>query len=89
MLSREYARNVVALGEMEHQTAELFEPAGRVFGCRVMSLRATVAGHSERRAEHFKDFINHPLMQATDFKRATLRAIPASWTTWTTSFKFL
>jgi len=22
----EYARNVVALGEMEHQTAELFEP---------------------------------------------------------------
>jgi len=44
----EYARNVVALGEMEHQTAELFEPAGRVFGCRVMSLRATVAGHFER-----------------------------------------
>jgi hypothetical protein len=44
----EYARNVVALGEMEHQTAELFEPAGRVFGCRAMSLRAIVAGHFER-----------------------------------------
>jgi hypothetical protein len=24
----EYSRNVVALGEMEHQTAELFEPGG-------------------------------------------------------------
>ena len=34
----EYARDVVALGEMEHQAAELFEPAGRVFGCRAMSL---------------------------------------------------
>jgi len=44
----EYARNVVALGEMKHQTAELFEPAGRVFGCRAMSLRAIVAGHAER-----------------------------------------
>ena len=33
---------------MEHQTAELFEPAGRVFGSRAMSLRATAAGHAER-----------------------------------------
>ncbi len=44
----DYDRNVVALGKMEHQTAELFEPAGRVFGCRGMSLKATVTGHSER-----------------------------------------
>ena len=44
----EYDRNIVALGEMAHQTAELFEPAERVFGCREMSLRATVAGHLER-----------------------------------------
>jgi len=40
----EYARNVVALGEMEHQTAELFEPAGRVFGCREMSLEPQLQG---------------------------------------------
>lgn len=33
---------------MEHRTAELFEPVGRVFGCREMSLRATVTGHFER-----------------------------------------
>ena len=38
----EYARNVVALGEMEHRTAELFEPAGRVNGCRAMSLIPTL-----------------------------------------------
>ena len=44
----EYARNVVALGKMEYQTDELFEPAGRVFRSRSMSLRAIVAGHSER-----------------------------------------
>ena len=44
----EYARNVVAQGAMEHKTAGLFEPAGRVFGCCVISRRATVAGHSER-----------------------------------------
>ena len=37
---------------MEHKTAELFEPAGRVLGCRVMSHRATVAGHSERLDAH-------------------------------------
>ena len=89
MLSREYILNVVALYEMQHQTAELFDPTGRVFGCRGMSIRATVAGYSERRAEHFKDFINHPLMQAMDLSLATFFAIPASWTTWTTSFKFL
>jgi len=47
-LVSEYACNVMALGEMEHQTAELFEPVGRVFGCRVMSHRATVAEHFER-----------------------------------------
>jgi len=28
----------VALSEMEHKTDKLFEPAGRVFGRRVMSL---------------------------------------------------
>ena len=33
---------------MEQKRAELFEPAGRVFGSRVMSLRATVARHFER-----------------------------------------
>jgi len=38
----------MALGEMKHRTAELFEPAGRVFGCREMNLRATVTGHFER-----------------------------------------
>jgi len=40
----EYARNVVALGEMKHQAAELFEPAGRVFGCRAMSLEPQLQG---------------------------------------------
>ena len=40
----EYARNVVALGEMEHQTDELFEPAGRVFGSRGMSLEPQLQG---------------------------------------------
>ncbi len=43
----DYTRNVVARGVVEHQTDELFEPTGRVFGCRIMSLRATVAGLSE------------------------------------------
>ena len=41
---RDYARNVVALCEMKHKTAGLFEPEGWVFGYRVMSARATVAG---------------------------------------------
>lgn len=40
----EFTRNVVALGEMEHETAELFEPAGRVFGYRVMSLEPQLQG---------------------------------------------
>jgi len=47
----EYARNIVALGEMKHRTAELFEPAGRVFGCRAMSLEPQLQGMlSERDA---------------------------------------
>ena len=46
----EYPRNIVALGEIEHQTVELFEPKGRVFDCREMRFRATFAGDSERRA---------------------------------------
>jgi len=45
----EYPRNVVAPGEMEHKAAEVFEPRRRrVFGCREISLQATVAGDSER-----------------------------------------
>jgi len=43
----EYARNVVALGEMEHQTAELFKPKAS-FRLSRNELRATVAGHAER-----------------------------------------
>jgi len=43
----EYARNVVALGEMKHQTAELFEPKAS-FRLSRNELRATVAGHFER-----------------------------------------
>ena len=45
----EYPRNVVALGEMKRKVAEVFEPLWRrVFGCRDISRRATVAGDSER-----------------------------------------
>ncbi len=40
----EYARNVVALGEMERGRAELFEPEGRVFGSRAMSLEPQLQG---------------------------------------------
>jgi hypothetical protein len=47
--SANHDRDVVALGEMEHQTAKLFERR-RVFGRRVMSLRATVAGIERRHA---------------------------------------
>jgi len=43
----EYARNVVALGEMEQKRAELFEPKAS-FRLSRNELRATVAGHSER-----------------------------------------
>lgn len=32
--SANYDRDVVALGAAERQAAELFEPEGRVFGCR-------------------------------------------------------
>lgn len=38
---------------------------------------------------NIKDFILQPLIQAIDFSLATFRAIPASCTTWTTSFRFL
>jgi hypothetical protein len=40
----EYARNVVALGEMERGRAELSEPAGRVFGSRAMRLEPQLQG---------------------------------------------
>jgi len=40
----EYVRNVVALSEMEQKTAELSEPAGRVLGCRAMSLEPQLQG---------------------------------------------
>jgi len=43
----EYARNIVALSEMEHQTAELFEPKAS-FRMSRNELRATVAGHAKR-----------------------------------------
>jgi hypothetical protein len=54
----EYARNVVALGEMELKTAELFEPKAS-FRLSRSELRATVAGHFERldapsTAAHFR-----------------------------------
>jgi len=43
----DYARNIVALGKMEHQRAELFEPKAS-FRLSRNEPRATVAGHFER-----------------------------------------
>ncbi len=42
--TRNHDRNVVVCGVVKHQTAELFEPEGRVFGRREMSRRAAVEG---------------------------------------------
>lgn len=43
MASANHGRDVVALVAAERQTAELFEPNGRVFGCRGARLSTTVA----------------------------------------------
>ena len=45
-----HGRDIVALSAAEHQTAKLFEPEGRVFGRREMSLCATVEGIEQRHA---------------------------------------